>query len=253
MISARPRATLTGSHRITIARRLGRAARHAGDLGKPARLLLLCTLTVLLTSCTTRQSVFRIVDHRDPGSQVRYHETFDEAFFDMDEHGNVDVVLRRSSPDENHPAQLITQIIHIRSLWRSIPGTTVAHRTQLNSTIRYQVLAGRLGATFEGTGSVFFKLNRRREMLTGSLDLALLQPKRILSAGGDLFKKAELTGEFRAIRDPRTVVRIVNEMDRVVGDDRVTGATPGPLGYVQDTRERGRTHVAVRRPPHLPR
>ena len=49
-------------------------------------------------------------------------------------------------------------------------------------------------------------------MLTGTLDLARLQPKRQLVSTGDLFKRAELKGSFRAKRDHRRVVRTINEM-----------------------------------------
>jgi len=170
-----------------------------------------------LSACSVRESTFDIVDHRRPGVEERYHERFDEAFFDIDPDGNVDVVLQRRSPDEEHPSQMIIQVIHIRSFWRSIPGTTTAHSTQINATIRYHVLAGRLGATFEGTGSVFFYLDREGRTLTGSLDVGLLEPKRRLMTGGDLFDKAELRGRFRAAHNPRKVVQLINEMNRLFG------------------------------------
>ncbi len=190
---------------------------HPNRAGATMGMLIIFTLMLLLPACAARESAFDIVDYRRPGVQEHYRERFDEAYFDIDEHGNADVVLRRNSPDVEHPSQSITQVIHIRSLWRSIPGTTVAHSTQINGTIRYHVLAGRLGATFEGTGSVFFDLNRGGDTLTGSIDSALLRPKRRLVTGGDLFKKAELTGQFRAVRDPRRVVQVVNDMNRLFG------------------------------------
>jgi hypothetical protein len=64
---------------------------------------------------------------------------------------------------------------------------------------------------------VFFKETHRGDTLRGSLDLALLRPKRQLAFGGSLFKQAELRGTFQATRDPRRVVRIINELNRVFG------------------------------------
>ena len=106
-------------------------------------------------------------------------------------------------------------MIHIRGIWRCIPGATVAHRTQINGTVSYHIVSGKVGATFKGAGSVFFKQNDRRDTLTGTLELALLRPQRRIVADSTLFERAELMGEFRAKRDPRLVVRTVNEMDAI--------------------------------------
>ena len=135
----------------------------------------------------------------------------------LDEHGNVDLVLRRSTAGQTNTNRVITQVVHIRSFWRSIPGETVAHRTQINGLITYCIISGRGGATFEGAGSVFFKQKRRGNTLSGTLDLASLQPKRQLVSDSPVFKRAELTGTFRATHDPRRVVRIINDMNRLFG------------------------------------
>ncbi len=167
--------------------------------------------------CAGQTSVFEIVDHRDSGPPKRYRETFDEAYYDLDGTGNVNIVLRRSEPSKSNPHADVTQVIHLRTVWRSIPGETVAERTQINGTVNYALLSGRIGATFEGAGSVFFRENKRRDALRGSLDLALLKPKRRLTAGSDIFKHAELSGKFHAVRDPRRVTRIVNDLNRLFG------------------------------------
>lgn len=180
-------------------------------------IISLFVLVLTTCGCSVHPSVFEIVDYREPGEARRYVETFTEAYYDIDEHGNVDIVLRRSSPDDSRSRQTLAQVIHIRSFWRPIPGATVAHRTQINGTVVYHIVAGRFGATFEGAGSVFFKETRRGDTLSGSLDLALLRPKRQLAFGGGLFKRAELRGAFQAKRDPRRVVRIINELNRLFG------------------------------------
>jgi hypothetical protein len=167
--------------------------------------------------------MFEITDYRDPGGPKLYRETFDEAYYTIDDHGNVDLVLRRATESKSNPEHEVIQVVHIRSVWRSIPGETVAHRTQINATVVYHIISGRVGGTFEGAGSVFFKEDKRRGMLTGTLDLARLRPKRRLVADSSLFKLAELCGEFRATRDPRRVVRTINEMNRLFGP-------PPPVG-----------------------
>ncbi len=178
---------------------------------KPAARLL-PLLLLAATACAARTSTFEIVDYREPGEVRRFHETFDESFYAIDGQGNVDIVLIRSKPSRSIPPHTVTQVIHIRTVWRSIPGATVAHATQINGKINYHIVSGSRGATFEGAGSVFYKLNRQADRLTGRLDLAILRPKHRLAAGSALFKRAELTGKFHARLNPRRTIRIINEM-----------------------------------------
>ena len=172
---------------------------------------------LLISGCSIRTTTFDVVDYRQPGEARRYRETFDEAYYDLDDHGNVDIVLRRREPGTADPDRSTVQVIHIRSVWRSIPGNTVADRTQINGTVSYMIISGSTGAAFEGAGAVFFRQNRQGDTLTGTLDHASLKPKRRLAGGGAFFERAVLSGEFHASRDPGRVVRIANEMNRLFG------------------------------------
>lgn len=191
--------------------------------------LFFCQLLVCVIGCSARTSTFEIVDYRESGQPKRYRETFNEAYYDVDPHGNVEIVFRRSEPSEADPDREITQVVHIRSVWRSIPGWTVAHSTQINGTVGYLILTGRVGATFEGAGSVFFNENHRKNRLKGTLDLALLRPTRRLAGGNPIFERAELKGKFRAKRDRRRLVRLVNDMNRLFGPlPQYQPPAPGP-------------------------
>jgi len=112
---------------------------------------------------------------------------------------------------------MITQVLYIRSVWRSIPGRTTASRTQINATISYLIVGGRVGASFEGAGSVFFKENRKQDELTGEVEFALLSPTRRLVGGEALFERAQIQGRFRAQKNRRRVLRVRHEMDRLFG------------------------------------
>ncbi len=174
-------------------------------------------LVACAVGCAARVSTLEIVDHRTSGSSRHYREQFDEAYYCFDETGAVDIVLRRSAGGQTGQADAIRQVVHVRSLWRSIPGRTVAHSTQINATIVYNIVSGHIGATFEGAGSVFFTCNRRTGELTGVIEWATLRPMTRTADGAGLFERAELTGTFRATRDPRRVVRMVNEITRRAG------------------------------------
>lgn len=195
-------------------RRAGTAV--LGPSALPLRLICLFVL-VLPLGCGVHPTAFEIVDYRDPGDAKRYRETFDEAYYDLDNQGNVNIVLRRSGGRSGAGESEVTQIVRIRSVWRPVPGKTGSNATQINATVSYYVAGGRIGDTFEGAGSVFFTQNRGKDILSGTLDRAVLRPKRQLAPGDPLFGRTELSGEFRAARDRRQVVRIMNEADRLFG------------------------------------
>ena len=174
-------------------------------------------LVVTVSGCSARWSRFQVVDYRDTGAPERYQETFKEAYYSIGGDGNVELVLRRSQPSESDPDVDITQLIYIRTVWKSIPGKTVADSTQINGVICYVIAGGGVGATFEGAGSVFFKENRRGDRLSGTLEQALLRPTRRLAGSHSLFNRAQLQGKFHAKRDRRRVVRLVHEMNRLFG------------------------------------
>lgn len=169
-----------------------------------------------LMGCSAAPSAFDIVDHRKSGETRRYREAFDEAYYDMDSSGGLTLVLRRSQTSRGDLPD-ITQVVVVKSIWRSIPGTTIAQDTQINGTVTYAVLSGRAGTTFEGAGSLFYSSNPRSDELSGSLDLATLQPRRRIGGDEPVFDRAELSGEFCAKRDPRRVRRIVNDLERQFG------------------------------------
>lgn len=172
------------------------------------------------SGCSANVSRLTVTDFRDPGEGKRYTETFDEAYYSLDDDGNLIAVLRRLPDGHSDPSEAITQVVRLETFWRPIPGRTVAHRTQINATVSYYILVGQTGATFEGSGSVFFDEDREEGTLEGSLDLAVLHPKRERIVGGDLFKRAELSGRFHAVRNPRRVTDISNDLNRLFGISR---------------------------------
>ena len=167
--------------------------------------------------CSVRPTTFAIVDYSQSGRAKRYVETFDEAYYDVTAQGDVDIVVHRSASGTTNSDQPVTQIIHIKSFWRPIPGMTVAHSTQINATVTYSIVSGSFGTVLEGAGALFFKEDRRKRRLTGTLESATLRPARRAAAGEPLFKRAELTGTFNARRDPRRVAHLIQETKAPLG------------------------------------
>ena len=156
----------------------GKAVARGNDTcRRPARRLALLALAgaALIAGCSARTSTFDIIDYREGAGARPFRETFDEAYYDFDASGNVDIVLRRIEPADADPGLEITQVIHIRTVWRSIPGKTIAHRTQINAAVSYAIVHGGMQASFEGAGSVFFTENRAKSAINGTLEQALLR------------------------------------------------------------------------------
>ena len=161
-------------------------------------------------------SVVQLVDHRQAGKTERFRESFKEAWYRLDNHGNIDLVLRRSGGPRDGLDGSLTQLVHIRSIWRPIPGRTVADRTQINGTITYYILSGRVGSAYDGAGSVFY-WKKKDGTLFGTVDRALVRPTRRLGDYQPLFVQAELSGEFVALPDSRRVVELLNKMNGLFG------------------------------------
>jgi hypothetical protein len=175
-------------------------------------------LLTVLSGCLQPVSRFQIVDFREDGSPRPYHESFEEAYYDIDHADNVDIVLRRVEQVAQSPPETITQVVHIRSFWRPIPGKTGDGPTQINGHVSYLIVSGSRGAAFEGAGSILIaQVPFDNDALKGILNGAILKPTRRLATGADLFQRAELSGQFQATRDPHRLVRIINEMNRLFG------------------------------------
>jgi len=205
--------TLVG--RLAIVSAMSKPAKIVHRIG--SALILGAAALALSAGCSVKVSHFEIVDHRSDGGERKYHETFPDACYTIWPDGNTDIVLSRMQPSQADPSRNIRQIIHLRTIWRSIPGTTVAEKSQINARVSYLIVMDNTGATFEGAGSVFFKEDRKKHVIQGSLDLALLRPTRRLPGGGAFFEHAEIQGVFRAVRDRRRLVRTINNMDRLFG------------------------------------
>ncbi len=169
------------------------------------------------TGCAPRQTRFFIADHRDDGPPRRYYENFEECYYCRDARGNVDIVARRRTPPAGSAEETVTQVLHIRLVWTAVPGRTRAEQSMINATVAYLIVSSDSGASFEGGGFATFTENRKGTALAGKLESSALSPQRRLGVGGDLFARASVTGQFRARRDKRQVVRLLNEMKRLFG------------------------------------
>ncbi len=156
--------------------------------------------------------MFRVTDYRSDGPPQEYFEAFDECFYCVDARGHTDIVARRRGLPANDGTDPITQVVHVRRVWAAVPGRTYADRTMINATVSYQIVSPTGGAACDGGGFVTFRENRKGAEIRGKLESSDLKPRVSAGTVGDLFSRASVTGEFRAIHDERRARLILNEM-----------------------------------------
>jgi hypothetical protein len=178
----------------------------------------LCMMLLAVGACTVppRQTRFDVLNYQPNGEVERLHDVFDEAYYHVTPSGNVDIIARRAvRAAPGQPA--VVQIVHLRTIFRAVPGTTYADRTMINGTATYAIVVGRGGTSFEGGCFLTFTEDKRAGVLTGHLEHARLNANRQVGEGAGVFHQAEVTGTFRAIRDPQKTVGLLNELNRFFG------------------------------------
>jgi hypothetical protein len=167
--------------------------------------------------CHKSAGLFEITNYVDVGESEQLHEVFDEAYYMTSADGNIDVVVRRGSQNDLNDPKRLTQIVHIRSVFSPVEGRNKIESSMINGVVGYSII-GDLGAVcFQGAGFASFTENRTGDTLKGELEQSNLRQVRRVGEIGDIFNRTRLSGEFKATRDEKAVVRILNEMNRFLG------------------------------------
>lgn len=169
-------------------------------------------MAFLLPGCASDYGHIQIVERPNSLETRRYQETFNEAYYDVDRMGSLRLVLRKHRPSSLDGDEL-TQTIVVETVWQSIPGVTVMHRSQINGIVMYEMAGRKISQNLTGAGSVFFAENDAGDRLTGKLSNVTLEAQG--SAEEDAFlHRVELEGEFSARRDPHQALRLINDVKR---------------------------------------
>jgi hypothetical protein len=171
---------------------------------------------IVLAGCTEPTTEFHIVNLRGMGDREHFHERFNECYYTVSPGGRIDIVARRIDPGVP-PADPVTQIVHLRTAFRAIPGTTYAEESMINATVHFAVLDGHGGVCYEGAGFLSSEEDPKKGVLVGELERAHLDENRSAGQGGEIFNRVDLTGTYAATRSRRKVVSLLNEMSRIFG------------------------------------
>jgi len=179
-----------------------------------------CSTGCLQSLWEKPKAVFKVTDHSDPTQERIYSDTFTECYYDLDPYGNISMVFRRGGRGDHVPisAAESVQIVCVRGVWHSVAGKNPFHETQINGTVTYAVTGKGVATSMEGAGAIHFDGEYFHEdRLTGTIEHARVFPKRNVSSGPPPIAQAEISGEFEAVRDPRRVARITNDVERFFG------------------------------------
>ena len=191
--------------------------------GRTAPVLpLLCAAAALIAGCQPQATRIRIQDFLHPDGPRSLYQEFDEAYYQLDAAGSLQLVLRRQSPSQAIPTETISQIILVETFWRPIPGTTYVESTMINAKLTYLIRSGRTTRAYEGNGFVSFREARGGESLSGRIESAQLKPTAQMGRPPRPFGSAHLEGSFRALRKPRRATAILTDLTRTMQKLRPT-------------------------------
>jgi hypothetical protein len=174
--------------------------------------LVLVVFPIIPLGCASDFGHVQIVERPNAVETRRYQENFPEAYYDVDRLGNLRMVLRKHRSPSLEGDEL-TQTIVVESVWNSIPGVTVMHRTQINGTVLYALAGRRISQALTGAGSVHFSENDAKDRLTGTISNVTLVAQGP-SEDDDFLQRVELSGDFSARRDPHQTLRLAHDVKR---------------------------------------
>lgn len=173
---------------------------------------VLVSIAILLPACRSNVTRFEVIDYSPEADPVHYFQEFDECYYRVDGEGNIDIVARRRGGPTNRVDDRPVQVVHMRTIYQSVPGQTPVERTMTNATVSYIIMDHGAGVSFDGAGFLLCTIHRNGRELTATLEESTLRPMRRLGAGApQIFERPRVTGRIYARLDPRRTLRILNE------------------------------------------
>jgi hypothetical protein len=152
-----------------------------------------------------------LMNYARPEAPETLEQNFRKGYFTSNAFGEYEILLKSSEPIDRGSDKIMTQALYAKTLWKPIPGKTYAESSQINATIVYVVriadqpdaaVVSQTGETtlrYEGTGFICFKTDRSGNVLTGTIEQALLKPIHLKE--NYRLGTFELNGAFQARRD----------------------------------------------------
>lgn len=166
-----------------------------------------------LAGCSPESTRLHLTTYDEAGRERHHYADFNRVAFLTNPSGLLELGMRAEQPSKLDPTQTITQLIHIREVWRPRPGHTPIDSTQINVEVRYAILTPPTGVRYDGAGFLFAKIAKDGRTVSGQIESARLAPSYRMGDAALPFGPARFSGPFRAVNNPGEVIEIARQLD----------------------------------------
>ena len=186
------------------------------------RVALLLVVATLLVGCAHKTPQLKVY----PSEGLPFTQRFPRGFLSINELGDSEIVLISEGTENQHRQQgkilyptnvgSVKQIVHIRILWKPLPGTRADQPTATNATINWYVRSNLPGEEndkldYSGAGFVAVYPNKRgAHIVIKNANLALRQRSGEIQ---DPFNKPYISGSFDVLRNDGVVRDVLAQLN----------------------------------------
>ncbi len=174
--------------------------------------------------CTMTSNRMRLVNYVQPNQPEELYQNFSQGTFTKNSFGEYELLLENTEPIAQGESRILRQAIYATTIWDPIPGRTYAESSQINAKIMYivdvdecedsTVISQKSGKVlcYRGSGFISYQIDRTGNVLTGTIENAMLQPTHKYSH--PRLGTFELSGNFRLVRDDAAISEFKISMKR---------------------------------------
>jgi hypothetical protein len=175
--------------------------------------IIWASLLAGLAGCSSQSTRIHLTTYDEAGREQHHYADFNRVAFLVNPSGLLELGMRVEQPSKLDPTQTITQLIHIKEVWKPVPGHTAVERTQINVQIRYAILTPPTGVRYDGAGFLYAKYKEGSTTISGEIESGRLAPSYRMADAVLPFGVARFSGPFRAVQNPGEVIEIARQLD----------------------------------------
>ncbi len=183
--------------------------------------VVLTALLAVLAGCSSQATRLYLTTYDEAGRAQHHYADFNRVAFLVNPSGLLELGMRVEQPSKADPTQTITQLIHVKEVWKPQPGRTAVESSQINVELRYAILTPPTGVRYDGAGFVFAKVAKDGKTVTGDIESGRLAPAYRMADAALPFGPARVKGTFRAVNNPSEVIEITRQLDLLFGKQAV--------------------------------
>jgi len=185
-------------------------------------------LTALIAvGCASEPMRVHLTTYDETGAAQEHYADFTRAYYTTGPNGLMAWALSTEQPSPDDPTQIVTQIVHIREIWKTRPGKTFANASQINAQVRYAILTPPTGVRYDGSAFITYKSKRFSDVQICEIEAGRLTPSKRMGDVTVPFGPARFNGTFEATENQATVAEAAQLIDALFSTPAATDAAPG--------------------------